>query len=181
MNRIFDYIRNNKAGVSIMVAVFAIIIGMGIASGCSIDSMIKVSVPPKVQEATNSPALVPLSRAPFVRKQYVNEVKLSLEEFDGNIREKSAFRDLAVSLMNTGAVAGRGALAGFPGGAMLMSVLAGVGGLYLKKPGTDTEINAAKQDSFNSGQRKAKDLLTHLAMKAVTEATNASTTDTRKG
>lgn len=182
MNRIFDYIKGNKTGVSILAVVFIGILGLAFASGCQIGDMIKVNVPESVQTTTNSKPVVSLNKATYVRKQYVNEVKSALEEFDANIEGASAFRDLAVSLLNTGMVAGQGALAGFPGGAVLMSVLAGVGGLYLKKPGSDAELASAKQASFNSGQRKAKDLLSQAAVAAVREVLpNASTQDTREG
>jgi hypothetical protein len=174
MNRIFNYIKGNKTGTSILAVVIACILGLAFASGCgSLDDMVKVNVPEQVQQATHSKGTIPLSNAIHVRRQYVTEVKFALDKFDENIEGATAFRDLALSLLNTGMVAGQGALAGFPGGAVLMSLLAGVGGLYLKKPGTDAEINAAKEDSFNAGQKKAKDLLAQAAIAAVTEATGA--------
>lgn len=170
MNRIFQYIKDNFAGVSIIGVALVAILGLAIASGCSLSDIIKVQVPPAVQTATNSKATVSLSRAQYVRKQFVNDFTVALGEFDQNIEGASAFHDLATSLLNTGMIAGQGALASVPGGGILLALLTGVGGLYLKKPGTNETLNKEKQASFNAGSRRTKDLLAQAAVQAIDDA-----------
>lgn len=176
MNRIIEYIKNNKTGVSVLVTAIILMLGLVAASGCRVADIVKVNVPQQVCESTGVKPVITLSKATHVRQQFIDDFTVALTEFDENIEGASAFHDLATSLLNTGMVAGQGALAGVPGGAFLLSFLTGIGGLYLKKPGTDIEMAQAKQASFNSGQRKARALLAEAAVAAVAEATNVAET-----
>jgi len=159
MTKIFDYIKENATGVTILSVTFAACFGLALAAGCSLSDIVKVNVPPTVQEVTNTKSQVTLTQAPYVRERYINNVTTAIAEFDANIEQASAFRDFAASLLNTGFSAGEGALAGVPGGALLVGALGALGGLFLKKPGTDAAIQAEKEASFHAGQRKAQALL----------------------
>lgn len=160
MNRFFEYVKENTTGVSILGFAAVAIIGITLLAGCTLSDLVKVNVPTAVREVTNTKTnQVSLSQAPYIRTRYVNEITANLVEFDDNIEQASAFRDFAASLLNTGLSTGEGALAGVPGGAFLFTILGGLGGLFLKKPGTDALVQQEKKDSFNAGQQKAVALL----------------------
>lgn len=159
MNRFLNYLKENATGVLILAVMVAAALGLTLASGCTLSDVVKVNVPPAVREVTNTKTKqVSLSRAPRVRERYINEVTANLDEFDTSIEQASAFRDLAASLLNTGLSAGQGALAGVPGGAFLLAALGGLGGLFLKKPGTDALVNKEKQASYNAGIKNAREV-----------------------
>jgi hypothetical protein len=156
MDRFIQYIRDNTVGVVLVGVMILGVVGLTLGSGCTLSDIVKVSVPPAVQATTNTKAVVTLSRAPFVRKQYINQVTDSLAEFDSSIEQASVFRDFAASLLNTGIGAGQGALAGVPGGALLVGAFGTFAGLFLKKPGTDALVNSEKRASFNAGLKKGQ-------------------------
>ena len=156
MDRFIQYIKDNAVGATILVVMVLAGIGLTLGSGCTLGDIVKVNVPPAVQATTNTKAVVTLNRAPFVRKQYINQVTDSLAEFDSSIEQASVFRDFAASLLKTGIGTGQGALAGVPGGAFLIGALGTLGGLFLKKPGTDAVVNQEKRDSFNAGLKQGQ-------------------------
>ena len=155
MERFVNYLKENAVGVTILLTMLTAGLGLSLASGCTLSDLVKVNVPTSVREVTNAQKKVTLTEAPYVRQRYIAEITTSLDQFDRSIEQASAFRDLTASLLNTGIGAAEGALAGVPGGAFLIGALGGLGGLFLKKPGTDALVNAEKRASFNAGLKKA--------------------------
>lgn len=155
MDRILNYFKENATGVTILAFVAMAMLGITMASGCSLDDVVKVNVPPAVREVTNTKTKqVPLSRVTRVRERYIAEVTSNLEEFDANIEQASVFRDFAASLLNTGLTAGQGALAGVPGGGFLLAGLTGLGGLFLRKPGTGQLLKDAEDKGYDQGRNE---------------------------
>lgn len=167
--KISEFLKKNKAGAVLFGIAAILSIGMVVASGCRISDAIKVPVPKPVQVATGVNRVVTLTEAEDVRDEYVEDFKRGLDRFDQNIEDAYFWHDTATSLLNTGTLAAEGALAGVPGGAIALSVLTGFAGLMTRKPGTDREIQRAKQDSFNKGQSTAKELLAQAATTSLAE------------
>lgn len=147
MKGIFDWLTRNKAGVSILAIAAAAALGIAVVSGCTASDFVKVKVPTEVQKATNTPAKVSLTEAPEVLEDYVR----GGERFKDNIERGYEILGFLTSLTDVGIEFGKGAI---PGGALGLSLLTGLGGLFLKGPGTAKE----KRDSYNKGIEEGKRL-----------------------
>jgi len=133
----------NWKSISLMAAIVGLVVLMTACSGVTLADLVQVDVNQDVQEATQSPAKVPLSEAPFVREKYVNDFKTNLAHLDKEISDAQLFTDFIGSLINTGLQLSEGPLQGVPMGGVIFAALGGLAGLFVRKPGTQKEIDAA--------------------------------------
>jgi hypothetical protein len=151
----FKWISNNKAGLSVLAITVALAAGMFVLSGCSLTDFVPVEVPREVQKATGTGSKVTLTEAGPVLDEYVK----AGEQFAGNIDEAWERFGYFKGLIETGVTVGS---AYIPGGAGILAVLSGVGGLLMKGPGTAK----AEQKSYNKGmevgENRAKALIDSL-------------------
>mgnify|MGYP003650731598 CR=1 FL=1 len=140
----------SKWGVSASFAIAALLVVA--VSGCSLDDMVKVSVPKSVAQATGVEEQVSLSSVDLVWddwEAYVVRNTNAFQSADDRARERLA-------TLNSLTGIGIGALeSSIPGGAPLggiaLSALTLMTGLFLKRPGTDRAVNREKEDSYNAG------------------------------
>ena len=129
------------------IALIAVIVGLLVAvtacAGYTLDDYIQAKVPDGVQESTGTGPTVPLSEAPFVREKFVNEFVTDLEHFDKNVSDAQFFSDLFGTVVDTGYEASEGFVKSLPMGEAAFALLGGLAGLFLRKPGTQKEIDAA--------------------------------------
>ena len=131
------YYLENKVGMILLGIAILIILCSLLLMGCHLNDVVKVQVPPAIQKLTNIPETsVSLSQAPYIRRRYITEVSIVVDQFDQDIEEARAFRDLLASLLNTGLSFGNHAAASTPLGAIAFTILGGLGGLFLDKPGS---------------------------------------------
>jgi len=133
----------NWKSVSLIATIVGLIAAMTACSGVSLADLIEIDVNRDVQESTQSPPQVPLSEAPFVREKFVNNFNTNLAEFDKEVADKQFFYDVVGSLINTGVELSEGPLQGVPLGGAIFAALGGLAGLFVRKPGTQKEIDAA--------------------------------------
>lgn len=135
--------------------VIALVVAVGVMAtvvacqGYTFEDYIQVPVPEDIQESTGSQDTVPLSKAPFVREKYVNNVTTNVEEFDLSIEDAQFFTDSFRALLNMGWVQLQesGPLASIPAGGITFGILTYLAGLFQRKPGTQKEIDAAWDES----------------------------------
>lgn len=148
-------------GIAVIIVSLAAIAA---CNGFTMSDHIDVKVPPQVRDSTQTPTpTVPLSQAPFVRERYLNEVKVNLAQFDQSIADARVFADFVGSLLNTGLTLAEGPLQGVPLGGAIFAGLGGLVGLFVRKPGTQKEID------------KAWDEASEKARQAMLEALKANT------
>lgn len=153
-----DWIRSNPISISfVFAAAFSLFVSLS-ASGCQVSDLISVDVPKDVKEAVGVDGNVSLTDLPDVWddwQQYVQRNTDRLESETERSYELLGFINSATDLAIT--AAGNAAPA-FPGGAILVGLLTGAAGLYMKKPGTDSVIAKEKEASYNAGMDKARAL-----------------------
>ena len=151
-------------GMSAAIVLFAC---LGI-QGCDLQKMIKVDVPEGVQQSVPVGEQVPLSESEYAWDQWSNWVEANSEAFARNIEDGRS----RLTLIENITAMGMGALGEvsntFPGGAVLFSGLSLLTGWFLKRPGEDKAVAKEKEDSYNAGLAKGKELA-----ETIKEATNA--------
>lgn len=162
MNRIKQWFATNKSGLTLL-SLAALYVGISLtAMSCTMTlrKLIPVQVPPHISEALpDKPTQVTLADAERAREQYLLTVKQSLEKFDENIYDAAWLVDVMGALGNWGLEAAEGPLSALPGGAAGFALLTGLGGLFLRKPGTDKQVQKEKESSYNRGLQDAEKLL----------------------
>lgn len=160
-----NWIKNNKAALGLFglsIAAFAL---MGVAQGCDIQRWIAFHPPNEVVLALDLPeGKLTMAEANKVWNDWSYYVSSNTEALKIAIEDTNKKYDFIASLLNTGIGFLQGAAPSFPGGALIVSLLAGGGGLLLKRPGEDARVAAEKQASYNKGleigQQIAKEIIT---------------------
>lgn len=127
------------------------------AQGCDLQSMVKVDVPQPVVDAIAPDDLkgeITLADAERVWEDWTNYVETNTERLRQSIDDANERYYALASVINTG-VSILGDHAGaFPFGAVVMSGLGVLTGLFLKRPQEDKRVAAEKESSYNAGINK---------------------------
>ncbi len=152
------WIKNNRWAVSMAISALLVAVVGVVAAGCQLSDIVSVDVPSDIRKSVGVEGRVSLSEAEDVWSDWQSFVKRNTEKFDRETQESyellgfiSTATDIAITSANSATPA-------FPGGAMLVGLLSGAAGLFLKKPGTDKVIAKEKEDSYNAGVKKAEEL-----------------------
>lgn len=153
-----DWIRSNPLSLSLGVgAVLALLVSLT-ASGCQVSDLITVDVPEDVKEAVGVEGKVTLTDVPDVWDDWQDYVRKNTDRLESETERAYELLGFINSATDLAITAAGNAAPAFPGGAILVGLLTGAAGLYMKKPGTDREIAKAKEASYNAGMEKAKAL-----------------------
>ena len=148
----------NKKTYYIAAGACVLFFGSMAISGCDLKKIIHFDVPGDVQTAISVDPEPSLSDAQYVWDRWASWVDLNSEQLSRNIDNANE----RVAMIENVTAMGIGALGeasnAFPGGALLFSGLSLAVGLFLKKPGTDKVVAKEKEDSYNAGLAKGKEL-----------------------
>lgn len=148
-------------------AVGALIIAMAV-QGCDLQKMVKFDVPTDVQNAIQTSERESLADSEYIWDEWSNWVESNSSRLAANIQDSRE----RLELINSVTALGIGALGevsnSFPGGAVIFSGLSLLAGWFLKRPGEAKTVAKEKEDSYNAGLAKGKELV-----ETIKEATNA--------
>lgn len=133
MDRKSAFFLSSAAVVGLLVSVL---------QGCNLQDIVKVDVPDDVQVALGFDARVPLGQAPVVKLQWIEYVERNTKELDREIGEGEDRFQVLSSLADTGIGLASAEASNIPGGGILVAALAGLGGLFIRKPGDRKRIQA---------------------------------------
>lgn len=157
------WIKENRYSIGLFALTAAGFVLMSVAQGCNIQSWIPFHPPSDVVQALDLPeGKLTLAEANKVWADWQYYVSSNTEALKVAVEDSNRTYDFIASLVNTGMGLIQGAAPSFPGGALLLSVLAGGGGLLLKRPGEDARVSAEKQASYNKGLETGKMLAEEL-------------------
>lgn len=153
-----DWIRSNPLSISFaFAAVISLFISLS-AAGCQVSDLISVDVPEDVKEAVGVEGGVSLTDLPDVWDDWQEYVQRNTDRLESETERSYELLGFINSATELAITAASNAAPAFPGGAILVSLLTGAAGLYMKKPGTDRVIAKEKEDSYNAGMDKARAL-----------------------
>jgi len=158
-----NWIKQNKYSLGLWGLTVAAFLVMGVAQGCNVQSWIPFTPPTEVTQALDLPeGKLTLAEANKVWADWQYYVSSNTEALKIAVEDSNRTYDFIASLLNTSMGLIQGAAPSFPGGALLLSVLAGGGGLLMKRPGEDAKVAAEKQDSYNKGIEVGKQIAEEL-------------------
>lgn len=164
-------VRDNKAGTALAASAIVLLIVLLLAAGCSLADIVRVRAPVEVQAVVGVPPQVTLSDAGRVLAEYRAKVQA---EFNARSAAGAAFAEriesgwqfvgFAQSFLQAGASeAGAAGLAALPGGALALSALTFLSGLFFKRPGTSELVRREKEESYNKGIEVGRDVAVSVA------------------
>ena len=150
-----------------------LLVAMSFAGGCSLDEIVKVDVPPNTRAHYSDnldisvPPKVPLRDARILRAEGDRKLKEKMESqaadhkasndaLDAEIADGTFIESLMGSAVNTGIGLAVPGLETVPGGAILTTLLAGLGMWLVPRPGEAKQ----KRESFNKGHAVASAVAT---------------------
>ena len=146
-----NFLTENKGALTMFgLSALMVLTSVGV-SGCQLDQVIKVDVPKDVQEATSSEPKVALADSDLLWNEWTNYVEMNSAALRARIGDANEQYSLVASLTSMGLETAGTAAGTLPGGAFIVAGLTGLGGLFLKRPGTDKMIQKEKEASYNKG------------------------------
>lgn len=141
---------------------------MGYAGGCSLDEIVTVDVPPNTRAhfrdnlGTAVPAEVTLRDARILRGEGDRRIKQQIETqladhaasntaLDGEIADGTFIESLIGTAVNTGIETTLPGLGAVPGGAILTTLLAGLGMWFVPRPGTSKQEAQREKEAEDAG------------------------------
>ena len=155
MKHILNLLTTNKTGLSILGFVVAGFILAAGLNGCKITDLVKVQVPIEVQRAINAPPKVTLTNAPDLLIDYAR----GGEKFVKEIARGYAWVGFLAAASTTSIELGKSVV---PGGAIGLSALSLIAGVFIKGPGTAREKNKSYNGGLAEGERIARKAMSIL-------------------
>lgn len=155
-----DWMKDSKFGLLIVIGIVGVILTMSACSGTKMTDFIRYQNPKQVQKALNVPKTQTLTEAPMTIEQWELYVNQGTNELISNVEDAQALADFFQGVITGGlAQLEASASAAGPLGGTIVAGLGVLGGLFLKRPGEEKRVQKEKEDSFNAGQRKARELM----------------------
>lgn len=140
------------------VGLLAFFLGASVLAACQVEDLIKVDVPPEVARAVETEERVTVADSQAVWEDWVAWVDRQTSRLEQSIAEGQERVGLIRSLTEAGISIGQDAASTLPGGALISAALAGLGGLFLRRPGDATRERLEKEASYNAGLEKGRQL-----------------------
>lgn len=141
----------NKTAMSWYVAAAVVFLTLFLLQGCDLGSLVQVNLPQGVAQVIDEGDKVPLNdadRAYSLWVAWVEAQTAGLVEEIGRAREREA---MIRSVFELGISQLGDLSSSFPGGALLVSALAGIGGVFVRQPGTRKREALLRASSFKQG------------------------------
>lgn len=154
MSKLREWFNDNPAAVTwfcVLLISFAALIGL---QGCELRSLVKVDVPRDIRASLDVDDLdkpITLAEVDQIWEDWNLYVQSNTARFTAAIKESEERFIVLQQLTDLGLGAAQTGLGGLPGGAILLSGLSLVTGLFLKRPGEDSRVSKEKQSSYNAG------------------------------
>lgn len=166
--------------LTLWLMIACLLISMSLASGCSLDEIITVDVPPNTRTHfretldTSVPPTLSLRDARILRSEGDRRLEASIktqladhaasnDALDNELADGTFIESLLASSVNTGIDLALPGLATVPGGAILTTLLAGLGMWLAPRPGEAKRLakqtKAAEDKGYDMGRNEAVELL----------------------
>ena len=157
-----QWFKNNKAAASWGILAMIAVLTIAAVSGCQLSDIVKFDPPSAVQQAIGVAPRMPMSEAGFTWDEWTAYVERNSKQLAAEIEDGNYRLGMIQSMTDVGMQALQDAAPAFPGGALLVGGLSMMGGLFLKKPGTDKAMAAEKEASYNKGIEEGKRIAIQL-------------------
>lgn len=129
---------------------------LAMLQGCDLATLVRVKVPEPVQEAIGVPESVSYANAEAAWNEWKLYVQINSDRLAAEIDAGRERFELLQTVANTGLEALTENAALVPGGGVLVGVLGGLGGLFIRRPGDKKKMVEAVQKGFQEGVSVAR-------------------------
>tara|TARA_R100000388_G_C7220648_1_gene148755 strand:+ start:191 stop:718 length:528 start_codon:yes stop_codon:yes gene_type:complete len=151
-------LKSNPAAAWFIIAAISALAVTSVLSACQIQDIVKVKVPADVQSAIGSEPKISVSDSEQAWSEWVAYVDRNSTRFSDAIDRGNENAGLIRSLTDTGIAIGQDAASTLPGGALISTGLALMGGLFMKKPGSAKKELKASEESYKAGLEQGQRL-----------------------
>ena len=165
--------------ILLWLSIAALLTAMSLAGGCSIDEIVTVDIPPNTRTHfresldTNVPPRLSLRDARILRaegdRRIEAQIKAQLanhaasnDTLDAELADGSFIESLLAASINTGIDTAIPGFANVPGGAILTTLLAGLGMWLVPRPGEHRQKKQAEDKGYDMGRSEAMALFTKV-------------------
>lgn len=156
---------NPRASWFIVAAITALAV-TSVLSACQVQDLIKVDVPKGIQSAINVDGKISVAESDAAWAEWIAWIERNSAQFSDEINRGNETAGIIASLTSTGIALGQDASSALPGGALISSGLALMGGLFLKRPGDKAkqraQTSAAFKEGMDQGQKISSSVLAGL-------------------
>lgn len=166
------------------LTIACLLVAISLAGGCALDQLVTVDVPPNTRAHfrekldTPVPPTLSLRDARILRSEGDRRLRQRIEAqladhaasndaLDAEIADGTFIESLLGSTINTGVDTALPGLEAVPGGAILTTLLAGLGMWLVPRPGDGKrqaqQAKAAEDNGYDMGRREAMELLRNQA------------------
>ena len=153
-----EELKTNRRASALLVAAIGVMLLAIALQGCKLEDLVKVDVPKDVAAAIKSEDRISYSDSPAAWDDWQAYVDRESAKFAKSIDKGAEVAGLLRSLSETGLQIGQDAASTLPGGALISAALAGLGGLFLRRPGDANRERLEKEASYRAGLEKGKEL-----------------------
>ena len=157
---VIEWIKQERTAATIIAAAVAVLMLASVVSGCQVSDYVKVKVPSAIQEAVGVDQTVTMTQAGVTYEDWIAYVTRNSRQFSDEIERGAETVAVIDSLTETGINVLGDATATLPGGALISTGLALMGGLFLRRPGDAKRERKEKEASFRAGLAEGQELLT---------------------
>jgi hypothetical protein len=170
--------KKQPIALTLIICSFAFLLLASAVSGCQVEDFVKVDVPNGIAEATASEPTIPLSKADATLEDWKAYVERNTRQFTDEIDRGAETAAIIRSITETGISVVDGASSTLPGGAIISTGLALLGGLFLKRPGEEKRVRTEKEDSYNAGLETATSKMAAAVSEAFLASRNVASNQT---
>ncbi len=166
--------------LTLWLMIACLLVSMSLASGCSLDEIVQVDVPPNTRSHfrerlhTDVPPTLSLRDARILRSEGDRRIEASIkaqladhaasnDALDAELADGSFIESLLSSAVNTGIDTAIPGLSTVPGGAILTTLLAGLGMWLAPRPGDAKrqakQTKAAEDKGYDMGRNETMEIL----------------------
>ena len=156
--------KNKGVMISGTLAILALA-GVMSAQGCDFQSMVSFDVPRGVQKSIETEPKTSLADADVLLEEWTAFVELNTKQLSKNVEDAQGRLSIIESITSTGIGIASDSASALPGGAILVSGLSMLTGLFLKRPGEGKTVSKEKEKSYNAGIAQGKALVEQLIKK----------------
>eukprot|EP00752_Nemacystus_decipiens_P014090 g12526.t1 len=162
--------------LTLWLMIACLLVSMSLAGGCSLDEIVQVDVPPNTRShfrerlQTDVPPTLSLRDARILRSEGDRKLEASIkaqladhaasnDALDAELADGTFIESLLGSAINTGIDTAIPGLSTVPGGAILTTLLAGLGMWLAPRPGEAKREKKAEDKGYDMGRSEAAELL----------------------
>jgi len=153
-----NMLKANKRAVIFLAGTIGFLLAASALSACQVDDWIKIDVPEGVASAIGSDERIPLSESEAAWADWEAWVERETRKLSIETNKGWETSGLIRSISEVGFSVGQDAASTLPGGAIIASGLAMLGGLFLKRPGDGKKERQQSEASYNAGLEKGQRL-----------------------